>query len=62
MSSAAVVIGTLRVKEFLVTIFTFNTELNELRKIVCLRKFEVSVEKKKINSQSLIKLAEHGIH
>ena len=45
MSSAAVVIGALRAKEFLVNIFSFNTDLHDLRKTICLRKFEVSIKK-----------------
>ena len=36
---------------------TVNTELNDLRKIICLRKF-----KKKTVSIVIEKLVEHGIH
>ena len=38
--------------------FTDNTELNNLRKIICLRKFEVC---KKKGSNVIDKLVEHGI-
>ena len=42
-------------------IMTANTELNDLRRIICLRKYEVSVER--ISVCNVIKnLAEHGIH
>ena len=38
-----------------------NTELNDLRKSICLRKSEVYVLKKKV-SDVFEKLLEHGIH
>ena len=43
------------------TTFTINMELNDLRKHICLRTFEVSVEKK-ISLLSPMKVAEHVIH
>ena len=44
-----------------VNVYTFNTELNYLRKIISLRKSEVSVEK--ISVCIVIEnLAQHGIH
>ena len=41
-----------------------NTELNDLRKIICLRKSEVYVKKKTNKKLSNVteKLVEHGIH
>ena len=39
--------------------FKYNTELNDLRKIICLRKSEVYVKKVSIVFE---KLLEHGIH
>ena len=40
----------------------YNTELNNLRKIICLRKSEVYVIKKQKVSNVIEKLVEHGIH
>ena len=40
----------------------YNMELNDLRKIICFRKFEVFVEKKKSVCKALEKLVAHGIH
>ena len=40
-----------------------NTELNNLRKIICLRKSEVMFKKKKKTVTNVVeKLVEHGIH
>ena len=39
----------------------FNTELHDLRKIICLRKSEVSVERISV-CNVIANLAEHGIH
>ena len=38
------------------------TELNDLRKTICLRKSEVCVEKKKLVCNVIENLAEHGVH
>ena len=48
--------GTLKVR-----VLTINTELNDSRINICLRKSEVSVEKTSVCNVIKI-LAEHGIH
>ena len=60
MSSAAVVIGALRVQMYG---YISNLELNDERKLICfcLRKSEVSVERIPVR-YVIENLAEHGIH
>ena len=46
----------------LTMLLTTNTEINDLRKIICLRKSEVNVKRKQNSINVIEKIVEHGIH
>ena len=46
----------------LTMLLTTNTEINDLRKIICLRKSEVNVKRKQNSINVIEKFVEHGIH
>ena len=47
--------------DYIRQLYIFNTELNDLRKIICLRKSEDYILNKTVSDISE-KLVEHGIH